>query len=123
MTATVALFGLVLGVLICAGNTRPLPRTALGVTVVLVSLLLAGTQSFPASLDTLDAKAASPAPCGRTCAPPVAPAAFIPAMNPAINPAVRRRSDMPDRHHLGPAVPAAVADPLVSGTQSRVPFR
>jgi hypothetical protein len=97
----VAVFGLVLGVLIWAGGIGALPRTVLGLTVVLVSLLLASAQSYPASLGALDARAAFPTPCGATCAVPVAP--------PGNNPALQRGSVMPDRHSRRPAAPTEVA--------------
>jgi hypothetical protein len=115
MTAAVALCGLVLGVLICAGGGREPRRTVLGLTVVLVSLLLAGAQSFPPSLSTLDARAAFPAPCGASCAFSVAP--------PAMRPSVSGGSVMPDRHRLRSASRAVVADPFVSGAQVRARLR
>lgn len=99
MTAAGALFGLVLGVLIWAGRVPPLPRTALGTGVVLVSLLLASAQSYPLDLGALDARAAAATACGDVCAPPT----------------MNGGSIMPGRHRLGPTLTGTVADPLIPG--------
>lgn len=99
MTTAGALLGLVLGVLIWAGRVPPLPRTALGTGVVLVSLLLASAQSYPLDLGALDARATAASACGAVCAPP--------AMNGG--------SIMPGRHRPGPTLTGAVAGPIVPG--------
>lgn len=107
VTAAVALFGVALGVMILMGDVPPLPRTALGLTVVLVSLLLASAQSYPPSLGALDTRAPVRAPCGATCG------------SPGMNPVVNGGTFLPGRDHVRPAVPGAVADPLVPGAPVR----